>query len=616
MTEDERRPIAGYVIGAVGLLLTAGFAPTLFNRVAFYDDEGFFVMVNRAFLGGGDLYTEVGSAYGPFYHSFVGGLYRLSGQDPTLTSGRIIVLAFTAASAVVFAMAVWRVTRSLGASVLCEVATFSVLIPFAGGEPLHPGSLIVLLLALLCYAVAGYSVDQHPRYLAAAGALVGALLMTKVNVGLLAAAALAIGLVVGNEQLGRRLRAGVAVAALVSPLALIAQRIYEVGWVTLAAAVGLSLLALYATLSVDMVSIAPRSVVIAVIGMGGAMILSLLWPILAGTSPSDLLTGVFLRPLEQADNLSGGLAYRIGWIGGMIAVGGAWAALAHRPADRPDPSGSEGLALLALSGFAIWLIGQAVGQPVLAGGFARWLPAIAVLPALAWIGGAAPASRMALRFLTPLVVLQTLHVYPVPGSQQAWGTVAVIVPCSIALAAGIERNEVWIKAKAAQRGAAFGALCLVVLLAVGLWPVTTWRNYANLEPLDLPGAELVRVDRGTRSSLHGITDAVKDNCDTFYAAPGFGSLYVYSELPPPTGFLRNWPGAHSESEQRRIGEQLARATSSGQRVCIVRDEERRREWKNSDYGSGPLGAALAGYERVVARVGRYSVSVEGEREGA
>ena len=120
---------------------------------------------------------------------------------------------------------------------------------------------------------------------------------------------------------------------------------------------------------------------------------------------------------------------------------------------------------------------------------------------------------------------------------------------------------------------------------------------------------MIRVAPQQIRTLQRLTAAVKHDCDTFYSAPGFNSLYVFTELPPPTGLVRHWPGVLSTAEQRTVAAQLAAADARGERVCVVRDESRAQEWSDSTYGTGPLGKALAPYQRRVATVGRFSVSV-------
>jgi len=96
-----------------------------------------------------------------------GGLYRLLHAQPTPFSGRPIVLVLTGMGATLFAAIVYRVTRSHSASVLCEVSSFCILIRVAGTEPIHPASMLVVLLGLLLYGLASNSIG--PRHAGSGG---------------------------------------------------------------------------------------------------------------------------------------------------------------------------------------------------------------------------------------------------------------------------------------------------------------------------------------------------------------------------------------------------------------------------------------------------------------
>ena len=114
-------------------------------------------------------------SYGPFYWSFIGLIYRLTGHNPTLTVDACWCWRSRRCRLGFFAAAVWHVTRNLLFSILCQVTTFCVLILVAGHEPISPGSTIVLLLSILVYALASYSVEQRDSLLVIAGVATGAL---------------------------------------------------------------------------------------------------------------------------------------------------------------------------------------------------------------------------------------------------------------------------------------------------------------------------------------------------------------------------------------------------------------------------------------------------------
>jgi hypothetical protein len=241
------------------------------------------------------------------------------------------------------------------------------------------------------------------------------------------------------------------------------------------------------------------------------------------------------------------------------------------------------------------------------GGTAAWLPAIVLLPAVAWLAEYPRKIRLALRFLVPLAILQMMHAYPVAGAQRTWGLVTMCVPCIVGVGAGLQRLAVWRSATSSMRSFAVGALCVLIAVTTSLWPVTVWHDYVKATPIDLPGARLIRVDKKVVRTLHQLTKAVQKNCDTFYSTPGFDMLYFYTKLPEPTGQLANWPGVLSVREQRDIAFDLRLIERKHGRLCVVRNAERYLSWQQSSYGKGPLGRAVAPFRRPVARVDQYIV---------
>ena len=127
-------------------------------------------------------------------------VYRVIHQQPTLENGRWIVLVVTVLSVAFFGGAVWRVSKNLPCAVLCEVAAFLILIEGAGNEPMHPGSLGVLLLAIVAFELSSYATNPRTLHLTLLGVAAGALTMTKLNAGGLVVIAVAVGLVMGNRN--------------------------------------------------------------------------------------------------------------------------------------------------------------------------------------------------------------------------------------------------------------------------------------------------------------------------------------------------------------------------------------------------------------------------------
>lgn len=597
-------------LSITGIALSLITAPMMFNRVAPYDDEGFFLVANRQLLDGRSLYGEVSSAYGPFYHFFTTTVYRLIGQEPNLTNARLIVLLYTALSALLFAAAAWRLTRSMALTMLCQITTFGVLIQKAGAQPLHPGSLVVLLLAVLSLVLASYSIAPGRWHMTMAGSTVTALALCKINVGVAAAAALAIAMIVGNTAVPRWLRTLTSVAAVVLPFAMTAQRQTDVAIGSMSVALALAIGAVLVALHSDTTRIAMREFAFAALGGVGVVAGCVLWLVVTGTQLSRVPTGILFGPLRQVDVLFGAPTFELSWFAVVVTIACVIAALARARNVDLDWRAHR-YAPLALVAVGSWIIGRALPEPIRHRHFADWLPLIGAIPALAYVSGLADFRRNALRFLTPLAVLQVLHAYPVAGAQTAWATAALFVPAVVAISAGADRLGAW-RAIGRRTQVAVAVIAGVVALTVAAGsPVKVWRDYLDQQPLGLPGTSLVRVTPGQAQTYRALTHGIVSRCDTFYAAPALNSFYLFTGLEPPSGRLRNWPGSLPREDQLDLARRLRAASDSGSRVCIVRVVSRQKEWLASSYGSGPLGAVVARYQRVVFRIGDYSVAVAG-----
>ena len=374
-------------------------------------------------------------------------------------------------------------TRNLLFSTLCQVTTFCSLILVAGNEPISPGSTIVLLLSILVYALASFAVEQRNSLLVIAGVATGALTMTKINIGIFAVAGLAVALVVGNSVYPRWFRSIIGAGAVLLPFVLMFQRISESGIATFAFLVGVTMLGTCAVMSVDAISLAPRGLMATISGFGAVVFVSLLWPLLSGTSPGALFTAVFVRPLQQVNVLSILPVVGIQWFAILITALAVIAVSARRIGiDQllPPKSPIRYLALSAATLFVL-VLGIDTFRNYGYGTFGTWLPAIVLLPALALIADVPPKIRLALRLIVPIAILQVLHAYPVAGSQIEWATVVMFVPCAIALAAGMDGLRMWREASRSLRGFAVGSLCVVVALTqpYGRWrcgsTITTFR---------------------------------------------------------------------------------------------------------------------------------------------
>ena len=94
--------------------------------------------------------------------------------------------------------------------------------------------------------------------------------------------------------------------------------------------------------------------------------------------------------------------------------------------------------------------------------------------------------RLASWFPATVVILQILHVYPIPGSQASWGLVVMCVPCAIAVGIAMQQVPSWRQAPPVAQTFAIAALGLVFLVGAGLSPISDWHSYSSQTGLGVP----------------------------------------------------------------------------------------------------------------------------------
>src|SRR4051812_47868311 len=78
---------------AVAAFLAFAGYKRLFIWFAPWDDEGYMLVSLDSFHGGGRLYDEVYTSYGPFYFESMDAIFRLGGLAITHDHGRLVSLA-------------------------------------------------------------------------------------------------------------------------------------------------------------------------------------------------------------------------------------------------------------------------------------------------------------------------------------------------------------------------------------------------------------------------------------------------------------------------------------------------------------------------------------------
>lgn len=588
------RAIAAYTLVAMGALTAAYF--TVFTVWAGYDDEGTLLVTLQAFVDGDTLYRDVYSPYGPFYHEVFGGFFALSGIDVSNDASRSIVMVLWVATAFLFGIAAQRLTGRLALGVTAMIAAFATLYVLAN-EPMHPQVLCVLLLGAFV-ALAAYGPGRRPLWLgAAAGAAVGALFMTKLNLGVYAGAAVVLAAALTVEPLRSRrwLSWPLIGLVLVMPIVVTAPDL-DVGATRDMVAVQVLAMAAIAVAAwplgrplAERESPVPRWLLGAAAGFGVAVVAILIAIVATGSSLSDVYDGVVTEAMRVREVNPGQFPMApavVDWA--VVAVAGAALTVIFR-AERAESASLLPALVRAAAGLAI-LFSVTRITPLSLGPSAGNQDSLAAV--LAWIAVVPPASAVEgpykrfLRVMLPaLGVAELLQVYPVPGSQVGIAALTFVPVGAFCLGDAVTSARAW----AAERGgllpARAGAVATVALVALASILAinaivrsigNNAANYGNNFELPFEGATQLRLPQADAENYTRLVELLREHrCTDFIGYPNVNSLYLWSEIEPPAPAAPGaWIEALDSERQARVVRQLRRSP----RPCAIRNEGLAGAW--------------------------------------
>lgn len=620
VTADRRLRIGAAVLG-FGLATLFGVLiawPSI--HLTLQEDEGYMLTTLRSFMHQGHLYDRVFSQYGPFYTEVWAGFFSLFGLSVTPDSARAITMCVWVACSLGLGLAMLRITRSVFLGIAVQLVSFAAL-GVLTAEPLHPGGLVCLLLVAII-AVAAF-VTERPAHglFAAIGALIAALVLTKINVGGFALISLALTCTIVYPALSRRAwpRVAMELVFVLVPLALTASKADQ-SW-----AWQFGLHVSVAALAVVIVLRARRGEQQRDAGelwwvAGGFVVLAVLicaTILAAGTSLGGLVEGVVTQPLHQGEAFSLPL-HLPGQVWAFDAVGLAGALVYWRLARFGTPV-SPGVRRAAA--VASVLIGVEMALSLAA----KLLPVdplgIAGLPvgllAFVWVAllpapGGERRADFALLFLPLLSVLQPLHAFPVAGSQVFWGSFLLVGVAAICIANGV-RSLFARVAPGRERELVF-AFATVLAVALAIYGVNaTVRDplrdsraeYDAARPLDLPGSAEVRLARAQDRAFRLITTEIDRECPaSFLTEPGMDAFYIWTELEPPTGLNATaWMTLFDNEKQQQVVDE----TRSIEGLCLLRNTPIAEFWSEGPVPPGPLVENLRKSFRPIATIGTYEL---------
>ena len=564
--------------------MTCLIAPLAYLRmfVGFqaWDDEGLFLVTLRGYLSGQPLMIPyVPPLYGPFYFEVLGGVFKLLGVSPTHETGRLVTTAFWLTCSAVGGVAALRLTRSLWLGLAAQSITFIALAALALEPTSTYGLSILIELCLVVLATFRYERPSLTALLI--GALVGALLLIKVNLGVFAALAVAFAWAASLEQRARRLLFP-AVAGVMTVLpAVLLYSLLRQAWALEFAAV--SVLSIGAVALTGLLA-PPRMFPAPGIGrliLGGVLVVVATFGVaLAGGAHLDqMFRSLFLYAFQFPRVFSTPLEVNL-----AVAV---WAAVlfasamlqARRPVDIP------GLGRVG-AGLFTWAAILLLPSPIY----------LLTLP-LAWLATMAPRndsgnpvnpySRL---FIPALALLETLQAYPVAGTQVSLAGLGLMPVGAILLVDGV--RQVRLESEQRQERAALASWIPRIALAASLAMVALYgfvivSAFDRGTPLGLQGAQSVRLGAEQRAALRDMVGAIDSSrCTYLITYPGMNSFYIWTNAGSSVQMRETlWYVTVDSADQAVVVQQLKRQ----QGLCVVRNQKLIDFWgRGGPPPSGPI----------------------------
>jgi hypothetical protein len=610
LTDPTVVAIALYALVAIGALVAGYFA--LFTQFAPYDDEGTVLVTLKAFVGGETLYRDVYTPFGPFYYELFGSLFSLSGHAVTTDASRSIVMVIWVGASLLFGLAVQRLTGRVALGVTGMLVAFSVVF-ILSQEPMHAQVLAIALLAVFTGIVSGVDPRRVALTGGICGALLAALVLTKINLGIYAVAAVFFASVLAIEPLHRRrwVRWPVILGFLALPLVVTGhdlsnELVRNLALLEVLAATSIAVaswsLRLQAVEEADQ-SRTVRWLVGAGAGFGLAFAAILGAIFLSGSTPADVYDGVVTQALRIRTVNPAPIGISVASLDWGLAAIAAAAGLSWLRWHGDTGSLLWSGVLRAASGLAIWFsITQSA--PLSLGPAPGNVDALAMV--LAWVavipptGAVESAQKRFVRvLLSILAVAEVLQVYPVAGSQMRIAAVMFVVVGGICLGDAFTELRAWSAARGAVSLQRLGVIASIAIVALGakfaldgivLPTISRAITYNEEKALPFPGATSLHLPTAEAEAYERIVELLhRYHCTSFIGYANVDSLYLWSQIDPPRPSAPSaWMLALDEAEQRRILRQM-RATP---RPCAVRNE-------------GVAGGWLAGRPRPETPLVRY-----------
>ena len=559
----------------------------LFSSFATYDDEGYLLLSLRQYLQGRPLYEAIYTQYGPAYYVLHGLLHSVFAWPVTHDVARLKMLVVWLAAAAMCAVFVVRVTHMKTLGCVAFLACYFHL-DRLGIEPAHPQDVCLLAVTgtfLLATYLRFNSARRADAYtLAAMGLLTAAAAMTKINVGFL----LFVGVIMTLFAAAPRRRLTLVLQLFCLGIAMLLPWgvARHHGWTlegaqlptVVTVAVGLTAWVSWRLCLRPSVGTSAAACYGAAMVAGCAVFAAMaMWH---GSSPAGLIHGVVRQHAGFIDifyedppvyrlaipcALVAAVLARLAMRGrygvvrvaylvvavlalgiGLRHLGDTFTPLTHGASDR-------GQAALLMSLFTpfVWIV-------LLPYGKGAWT-------SCDWMANGLPARQL----LCTVSALQPLIVYPVPGTQVAVGSLGLLLAVLVSVGDCLRDRSILGEREDIFRRGLLASLLAMALLTLACRDIWYWRVRAACVPLNLAGAERLRLPRELVAREQWIVAQLQARADTFLCLQsGHNSLYLWSGLEPPTGWNATlWQDLLSDEQQ----EQIVCSLNNRHRVCVVVD---------------------------------------------
>jgi hypothetical protein len=558
-------PFAGF-FGLVAGVLGLSAYWQLFTTFRFWDDEGYVLISLRNFAGGGKLYADVCSQYGPAYNLFYTFLHRHLGVPLDTESARYLTLVAWVLTSLLGADLVRRFTDSWLWAGTAAMAVF-VHLHLLTHEPLHPVGLIAVLLVAGAVGATRAIIRNRPRVACRWAATAGVLLaLVKLNVGLffLSGTGLFVLWATRGPLTTAWSRGLLAALAVLAGIGLLSSLWHE-HWVMI-------FLTVYTVAAGGTLWILAREITPDWSGHDGlrpcvmtaAVVLVVVfgWALAAGVTPGQLWDGVIRDPLRHAT----AFVYAFRWsrltlvvLGGNIAAFALYLAWGGQGAwtERLVAAGRLMVGAGYLFSFYHAFAVSPEGYLLSFGAGALWVCAVP----LAWNARCRPELHRARLLLAALALFQVLHAFPVAGTQVNLCSVLLVLLLVVTLAEVVA----WARAPGQLAGlracAALIGLGAVTLALCGFVRLT-WnarQNYLH-HPAEIFSGAGLRLSAWQASTLGTLTANARWHGDMLFSLPGLFSFNLWAGLPTPNQLnITHWWSLLDESQLKRIAERLESA---------------------------------------------------------